>query len=44
MFIFVDKLHFNDAIIKTVANVLVIVLNYIASKLVIFKHTKENEK
>ena len=40
MFIFVDKLHFNDAIIKTAANVLVIVLNYIASKLVIFKHTK----
>lgn len=37
MFIFVDLLHFNDVIIKAAANVLVIILNYIASKLVIFK-------
>lgn len=40
MFIFVDLLHFNDVIIKAAANVLVIILNYIASKLVIFKHKK----
>lgn len=41
MLIFVDMLHFNDVIIKTAANILVIVLNYIASKLVIFRHKKE---
>lgn len=40
MFIFVDLLHFNDVIIKATANVLVIILNYVASKLVIFKHKK----
>lgn len=40
MFIFVDMLHFNDVIIKAAANILVIILNYVASKLVIFRHTK----
>ena len=40
MFIFVDLLHFNDVIIKAAANVLVIILNYVASKLVIFKKRK----
>ena len=39
MFIFVDVLHFNDVIIKAAANILVIILNYIASKLIIFRHT-----
>ena len=37
MFVFVDLLHMNDMVIKVLANVIVIVLNYIASKLVIFK-------
>ena len=37
MFILVEKLHFNDMIIKTAANIIVIALNYIASKLVIFR-------
>lgn len=37
MFIFVDLLHFNDVIMKAVANILVIILNYIASKLIIFR-------
>ena len=37
MFVFVDLLGWNDVIIKTAANVLVIVLNYIASKLIVFK-------
>lgn len=37
MYIFVDRLHFNDVFIKTAANILVIVLNYIASKLLIFR-------
>lgn len=42
MFIFVDVLHMNDVIIKFVANVIVIVLNYVASKLIIFKQKKKN--
>ena len=37
MFVFVERLELNDVIIKIGANVLVIVLNYIASKMVIFK-------
>ena len=37
MRLFVDILGFNDVIIKAVSNILVIVVNYIASKLVIFK-------
>lgn len=40
MFVFVDLLHFNDVVIKAAANILVIILNYIASKLIIFKHKK----
>ena len=38
MFVFVDLLHMNDMVIKILANIIVIVLNYAASKLVIFKH------
>ncbi len=37
MFLFVDIFHMNDMIIKILANVIVIVLNYVASKLLIFK-------
>lgn len=37
MYVFVDLMHLNDMIIKVGANILVIVLNYVASKLVIFK-------
>lgn len=37
MFVFVDVLHFNDVAIKFIANVIVIILNYVASKLIIFK-------
>lgn len=37
MIIFVNYLSFNDMIIKIISNILVIVLNYVASKLVIFK-------
>lgn len=36
MFLFVDIIGFNDVIIKFFANVIVIVLNYIASKFIIF--------
>lgn len=37
MFLFVTVLSFNDVIIKALANILVIILNYVASKLIIFK-------
>jgi putative flippase GtrA len=40
MFIFVELLHFNDLIIKIAANILVILLNYIASKIIIFRKNK----
>jgi len=37
MYIFVDLLCFNDMLIKILMNIIVIVLNYVASKLVIFR-------
>lgn len=37
MYIFVDLLRFDDLLVKIGTNVLVIILNYIASRLVIFK-------
>lgn len=38
MWLFVDVIHLNDVVIKIVANIVVIILNYIASKLLIFRH------
>lgn len=37
MFLFVDLMEINDLIVKFSANIIVIVLNYVASKLVIFR-------
>lgn len=37
MYVCVDRMHFNDLIMKILSNILVIVLNYVASKLLIFK-------
>ena len=37
MLVFVDLLTWNDVFVKFTANVLVIILNYVASKLVIFR-------
>lgn len=37
MYVGVDLMHLNDLAVKVFSNVLVIVLNYVASKLVIFK-------
>lgn len=37
MYVFVDIINMNDVIIKVISNIVVIVLNYVASKLVIFK-------
>lgn len=43
MHILVDYFNFNDMITKAISNIIMIVLNYIASKMVIFKkHKKEN--
>lgn len=36
MFIFVSLLHFNDKIIKIIAQIIVIILNYLLSKFVVF--------
>ncbi len=36
MLVFVDILHLNDIVIKIVSNVVVIILNYIVSKFIIF--------
>lgn len=41
MYVFVDQLHCNDLIIKMIANIIVIIGNYIASKLLIFKHRND---
>lgn len=38
MFLAVDVLHWNSTVWKLISNVLVIIINYIASKLIIFKH------
>lgn len=38
MILFVNVLCFNDVLIKTLSNILVIILNYVASKYVIFKY------
>lgn len=43
MYLFVDILKQNDIIIKIASNILVIVLNFIASKLIIFRRDR-NEK
>ncbi|MCQ2529508.1 MAG: GtrA family protein [Saccharofermentans sp.] len=40
MFVFADVLGFNKYIVKLVANVIVIILNYILSKLVVFRKKK----
>lgn len=37
MYVFVDVLHVNDVVVKIGSNVIVIVLNYFASKFFIFK-------
>lgn len=40
MFVFVDKLGYYDVLVKAVATVIVIVLNYILSKLLVFRKKK----
>lgn len=38
MFIFVNIFHFNDLFIKIISNIAAIILNYVASKWIIFNH------
>lgn len=44
MFIFVSLLHLDDKIIKLITQVIVIVLNYILSKFLVFIKPKESKK
>lgn len=37
MYLMVDVLHWNDLIVKIALNVVVIILNYVASKLIVFR-------
>ena len=43
MYLAVDVMHWNSMVWKMISNVIVIVLNYIASKLVIFRKNGEKE-
>lgn len=43
MYICVDHLGWNDMVMKVISNVLVIVINYVASKLLIFKKQEKNQ-
>ena len=42
MYVFVDVLGFHDVIIKTISNLLVIILNYVASKIFIFRRNNQS--
>ena len=44
MFIFVSMLHFNDKIVKIFVQIVIIIANYILSKLFVFKKNEKNEK
>lgn len=40
MYVFVDRIGINDVIIKTASNVIVIIANYVASKMIVFRAQK----
>ncbi len=44
MYIFVSILKFDNKIVKLIAQVVIIILNYILSKFIVFKSSKEVEK
>lgn len=44
MFLFVTELNFNDKTMKLVDQIIVIILNYVLSKLFVFKKNKKNVK
>lgn len=41
MYVTVDLLGFNDVYMKVIANVIVVILNYVASKLLIFRKSEK---
>jgi putative flippase GtrA len=43
MYLAVDVLHWNATLWKLLSNILVIIINYVASKLVIFRHHEKRE-
>ena len=43
MYIFVSVLQFNDIVIKLIINIAVIILNYIFSKLIVFRKISGNQ-
>ena len=40
MYVFIDILGFDDVVIKVICNMIVIILNYLASKLIIFRNCR----
>jgi putative flippase GtrA len=42
MWVSIDILHFNDLVMKVISNIIVIIMNYIFSKLFIFKKNKKD--
>ena len=42
LFVFVTLLHCNDMLIKVIAQVVVVVLNYVISKLLVFRKKRED--
>lgn len=42
LYLMVDLMHINDMVVKLIAQVIVIITNYILSKLIIFKKSKNN--
>lgn len=43
MFVFVDLLHFNEILTKLASNVIVLILNYVFSKFIVFKEKNANK-
>ena len=43
LYIFVNLLHMNQLLIKLIANIIVMIVNYILSKFIIFKNPKEEK-
>lgn len=44
MFVTVDLLHWNSTAWKLISNIVVIILNYVASKLIVFRHPSGQEE
>lgn len=42
MFLFVTLMGFNDLVVKILSNVVVIILNYILSKMIVFREKRNN--